>query len=78
LGEVLGKRIKHVDLPHRDFEDRMQAYGMPEDYAKVMARLDRSISLNAEHRVNDVVESLLGRRPKHFRETAEEVKAVWQ
>lgn len=75
---MLGKRIKHVDLPRRDFEDRLQAYGMPEDYAKVMSRLDKSISLHAEHRVNDVVESLLGRRPKTFRETAEAVKAVWQ
>jgi hypothetical protein len=78
LSQVLGKRIKHVDLSIEDYEERMLAYGMPEDYAKVMSNLEHGISLHAEHRMNDTIEQLLGRKPKSFRDTIKEAMAVWQ
>lgn len=56
----------------------MLAYGMSEDYAKVMANLDHAISLHAEHRMNDTIERLLGRKPKYFHDTMKEAMAVWQ
>lgn len=56
----------------------MLAYGMPEDYAKVMSNLEHAISLHAEHRMNDTIEQLLGRKPKYLRDTMKEAMAVWQ
>jgi hypothetical protein len=56
----------------------MQAAGVPENYSKVMSALDHKISLNKEHRWNEVVQGLLGRPPKDFRTFARENKHVWE
>lgn len=51
--------------------------GMAEDYAKVMSEYEFRISLNKEHRWNETIEDLLGRRPTNFRTFAQNAKEAW-
>jgi festuclavine dehydrogenase len=70
--------VKHDNLTFENLERRLQSFGLPEDYSKVMSGLDYKISLNKEHRWNEVIEGLLGRKPKDFRTFAQQAKHVWE
>jgi len=73
----LEKKIVHVDLTSSDLEKRHQAFGMPEDYSRMMSALDTGIKYGMENRTNDVVLSVTGVAPKQFKDFAESVKSVW-
>ncbi|KAK4239073.1 hypothetical protein C8A03DRAFT_43262 [Achaetomium macrosporum] len=77
LSEVLGRRIVHVDLTAAELEERLQRFGMPEDYSHMMSALDISIKNGSENRTNDVVLAVTGSAPKKFKDFAESVKEVW-
>lgn len=62
-------------------EERLQdlmSYGLSDHYAKFLTSLELSAAGGEEDRMNDVVEKLTGRRPKHFGTFAQENMAVWQ
>lgn len=69
--------MKHDNLTLEEFEERMQSMGVPEDYAKFMTRLEFKISFNKEHRWNETIVDLLGRKPKNFRTFAQDAKEAW-
>ncbi|KAK3693581.1 hypothetical protein B0T22DRAFT_450187 [Podospora appendiculata] len=77
LSDVLGRRIVHIDLTSDDMERIHQAFGMPEDYSRMMGSLDTAIKQGQENRTNDVVELLTGAKPARFRDFAESNRAIW-
>lgn len=77
LTEVLGKPIAHVNWTEDQVRERFVRIGLNEGYAKLLAGLDTRIKEGAEEKHNDVVEKVTGRKPKTFREFAEEKKLVW-
>lgn len=74
----MGRKIVHVDLTAADLEKRHQAFGMSEDYARMMSALDTAIKFGSEDRTNDGILAVTGTAPKKFRDFAESVKEVWQ
>jgi uncharacterized protein YbjT (DUF2867 family) len=77
LSDVLGRRIVHVDLTAEGLEKRLQSFGMPEDYSRMMSALDIAIKNGTEDRTNDVVLAVTGSAPTKFKDFAESVKDVW-
>lgn len=51
--------------------------GLPEEYAEILAEYEYRISLNKEHRWNETIEGLLGRKPTDFQTFAQKAKEVW-
>jgi len=56
------------------------AWGLPGDYARILAQLDTAIKNGEEERLNDVVLQVTGRKPKTFEEFVNECaeKGVWE
>ena len=77
IGDAIGKRVKHHNLTLEDFRDHMTSVGVPKDYADRMAGWEYKISLNKEHRWNEVIEGLLGRKPIDLHTFAQNAKEVW-
>jgi hypothetical protein len=77
LTDVLGKQVTHKDLTPAELEARLQSFGVPEDYSRMMSSLDTAIKHGSEDRTNDVVLALTGKLPKTFKDWAESSKAVW-
>lgn len=78
LSEVIGKKITHVDVSVEELaEHAKKTIGMPDEYAKALAGMDAFVKDGQEAKLNDVVLSVTGKKPKTFREFAEENKSVW-
>ncbi|KAL8983240.1 MAG: hypothetical protein Q9177_005030, partial [Variospora cf. flavescens] len=77
LSDVLGKSIVHDDRTEQEIADRFTSFGLPEEYAKLLARMDTKIKQGGEEYLNDTVETVTGRPPKTFGEFAKEKKGVW-
>lgn len=78
LGEVIGKKVVHVNLSVEDLaEHHVKNSGIGEEYAKVLAGMDIPIKNGSEEKLNDVVMRVTGKKPKSFREFAEGNKSIW-
>ncbi|KAF3762251.1 NAD(P)-binding protein [Cryphonectria parasitica EP155] len=78
IADVTGKKVVHVDLTGDELVARhVQNLGLPEEYARIMAGMDEAIKHGSEEKLNDVVQSMTGKKPRTFREFAEANKAVW-
>ncbi|KAI4277570.1 MAG: hypothetical protein L6R35_006143 [Caloplaca aegaea] len=77
LSDVLGKPIVHDDRTEQEIADRFTSFGLPEEYAKLLAGMDTKIKQGGEEYLNDTVETVTGRPPKTFREFAKAKKGVW-
>lgn len=78
LGDVIGKKVVHVNLTVEELaEHHVKNSGIGEEYAKVLAGMDIPIKNGSEEKLNDVVLKVTGRKPKSFREFAEENKSIW-
>ncbi|RYO98813.1 hypothetical protein DL764_006976 [Monosporascus ibericus] len=77
LTEVLGREIAHGDLSEAELARRHQGFGMPAQYAAILAAMDTTIKNGSEDRLSDVVLQVTGRPPRRFRDLVEENKAVW-
>ena len=57
----------------------MTSFGIPDDYARLLAQLDTAIKNGAEERLNSVILDVTGREPRTFREFVEECveSGVW-
>ncbi|WP_078624044.1 NAD(P)H-binding protein [Streptomyces monomycini] len=65
LTRVTGRPVIHRRLSHEQFRDRL-ATGIPEEFAALLADLDRSIAAGSEDRTTDTVERVTGRPPRGF------------
>ncbi|GAA3209029.1 hypothetical protein GCM10020256_05990 [Streptomyces thermocoprophilus] len=66
ITEVTGRAVTHRRLSCEDMRDHWAAQ-MPEEFAAILAALDREIAAGAEDRVTDTVHRLTGRPPRTFR-----------
>ncbi|RYP86587.1 hypothetical protein DL770_004886 [Monosporascus sp. CRB-9-2] len=76
LTEVLGREIAHGDISEAELARRHQGFGMPAQYAVILAAMDTAVKNGSEDRLSDVVLQVTGRPPRRFRDFAEENKAV--
>lgn len=54
------------------------AFGIPEDYANVLAQMETKIKEGSEERVNDTVFEVTGRKPISFKDFIAKNRAVWE
>ncbi|KAI1771770.1 putative ergot alkaloid A [Hypoxylon cercidicola] len=74
---VLGRKIMYHELTEAEFVARLQGFGIPAEYAGVLAAMDTDVKNGADDRTNDVVKSVTGREPVLFRDFVEANKKVW-
>jgi festuclavine dehydrogenase len=81
LSAKLGRKITLVNITEDEAASAMiAAWGLPGDYARILAQLDTAIKNGEEERLNDVVLQVTGRKPKTFEEFVNECveKGVWE
>ncbi|WP_405982799.1 NAD(P)H-binding protein [Streptomyces sp. NBC_00158] len=66
VAEVTGNPVTHRPLSHAELRDRL-AVLMPEEFATMLADMDRTVAAGAEDRVTDSVHRLTGRPATGFR-----------
>lgn len=76
--KALDRKIVHEELTEKELAARHNMFGVPQGYADVLASLDTVIKNGGEDRLNDVVFSVTGKKPRSFEEFVEKNKAVWQ
>lgn len=79
LTKKLGREITHVKLTEDELADAMTNFGIPGDYASLLAQLDTAIKNGEEERLNSVILDVTGREPIRFQEFVERCveKGVW-
>ncbi|MGW6792996.1 NmrA family NAD(P)-binding protein [Streptomyces chartreusis] len=70
ITEVTGRPVAHRSLSYEEMRDRLAAQ-MPEEFAAMLADMDRAIADGAEDRVTDSVQRLTGRAAGSFRALVE-------
>ncbi|RJS54659.1 ergot alkaloid biosynthesis protein [Bacillus subtilis] len=78
IGASAGRRVEHVSISRSELQHRMEAAGLPADYAQFMAELDEAIRHGAEHRVTDTVKRVTGKEPRSLTEFAAAHSAYWK
>ncbi|MHA7958836.1 NAD(P)H-binding protein [Streptomyces sp. L500] len=68
--EVTSRPVVHRPLSYEELRDRLAAL-MPEEFAAMLAGMDRAIAEGAEDRVTDSVRRVTGRPARGFRAVAE-------
>jgi uncharacterized protein YbjT (DUF2867 family) len=71
MTEVTGRLVVHRSLSTEQMRDRLAAE-IPEEFAAMLAGLDRAIAEGSEDRVTDAVQRLTGRPARTFRAFLEE------
>ena len=77
LSDVLGRKITHVKISQPELAERMQAQGLPANYANMLSSMDTLISKGSEASLNDTVKRITGTSPMTFRDFAEANKGCW-
>ncbi|MFF4046745.1 NAD(P)H-binding protein [Streptomyces chartreusis] len=70
ITEVTGRPVAHRSLSYEEMRDRLGAQ-MPEEFAAMLAGMDRAVAEGAEDRVTDSVQRLTGRPASSFRALVE-------
>jgi uncharacterized protein YbjT (DUF2867 family) len=70
ITQVTGKHVTHQKLTYEQLHDRLLAV-VPEQFAALLAGMDREIAGGAEDRTTDTVERITGSPARSFREYAE-------
>ena len=71
MTEVTGRLVVHCSLSYEQMRDRLAAE-IPEEFAAMLAGMDRAIAQGSEDRVTDAVQRLTGRPARTFRAFLEE------
>jgi ergot alkaloid biosynthesis protein len=77
LSDVTGRTIRHVALSSKELADRFEAQGLPADYSRMLASLDKTIRTGVEDRMTAGVADLTGTAPGSFRSFAARNSAAW-
>jgi festuclavine dehydrogenase len=64
--KALGRTITHIKITEDQVAAGMEQWGIPPDYARMLAGLDTAIKDGKENRLNDVVLKVTGHPPKKF------------
>ncbi|WP_433199311.1 NmrA family NAD(P)-binding protein [Nocardia sp. CA-107356] len=68
ITEHIGRPVTHRAMSVAEITVRHIEYGIPADFAAMLAGLDDDIRVGAEDRVTDTVETVTGRSPRSFRD----------
>lgn len=77
ISEAIGKPMKHERLSFEELKTKFISFGMPQDFATVLASFDEQIAKGSEAELDDAVLKVTGRPPKSFREFALENRDKW-
>ncbi|KAI1075027.1 putative ergot alkaloid A [Whalleya microplaca] len=77
FASVLGRPITYHELTEPELSARFQSFGVPAEYAPVLAAADGFVRQGGEERTNGVVEEVTGRAPRRFRDFVEANRGVW-
>ncbi|GAA1098096.1 NmrA family NAD(P)-binding protein [Streptomyces javensis] len=77
VAEVSGRPVRHVAVETGELAARLEATGLPPEFAAFLAGLDEDIRHGAEDRTTDTVERVTGRPPRSFRAFAEAHRAAF-
>ena len=66
LTNKLGRKITHVKLSEAQLAEAMSSFGIPIDYAKLLAQLDTVIKNGEEEKLNSVILDITGHEPTRF------------
>jgi len=69
--------VKHERLTFEEMKAKFISFGMPQDFATVLAGFDEQIANDLEAELDDIVLKITGRPPKSFREFALEHRDSW-
>lgn len=72
ISSVTGRPVRHIKLTVEEMVARYEGFGLPRDYAAVLAGLDQAIAEGVEDRITDDVEKLSGQKSKDFASFLEE------
>ncbi len=78
ISEAAGKPVRHVRISGAELMQRLTAFGIPAEYAALLAGLEEAIKNGAEDRVTSAVEDVTGRPPKSFADFARDNAASWR
>lgn len=67
VAEIVGRPVRHCRLTAAQLAERFRSFGLPSDYAALLAAMDETIAAGGESRVTDTVERVTGRAPKPLR-----------
>ncbi|MFD9796990.1 NAD(P)H-binding protein [Streptomyces sp. NPDC059070] len=70
IGEVTGQPVTHHRLSYEQMRDRLAAQ-IPQEFAALLAAMDRAIAEGSEDRVTDAVHRMTGRPARSFRDHVE-------
>jgi festuclavine dehydrogenase len=76
----LGRKIVHVKISEDEEAVRMESFGIPGDYARMLAELDTHISQGKEDITSDVIPQLGRKEPRGLESFLEEYarKGAWE
>jgi len=66
IGKLLGRKITHKSISADEASEMMQSFGIPVDYARLLAELDTHIKERKEEILNDTVYKVTGKAPRNF------------
>jgi ergot alkaloid biosynthesis protein len=78
IASVCGHDVRHENISNEQLAQRWSAFGLPSDYARMMAQLDEAISKGAENRVTSTVKDVTGRAPANFADFARSNAKAWR
>ncbi|PVH69616.1 NAD(P)-binding protein [Cadophora sp. DSE1049] len=78
LSAELGRKITHVKVTETQLVAGMATFGIPDEYAKALAAMERMIKEGKEERSNDIVLEVTGRRAISFKEFARRNRGLWE
>lgn len=78
ISDVTGRTVRHEKRTADEMKAHFESFGIPADFAAVLANLDASIAQGAEDRVTHEVERLTGRKSGSFREFLEQNRSAFQ
>lgn len=77
LTDVSGRSIVHRRVDADAVRARMQAAGIPPEYATFLAAMEDDLRVGSEDRVTDTVERVTGRPPRSFEAWARDQARAW-
>ncbi|KAI1375390.1 putative ergot alkaloid A [Hypoxylon crocopeplum] len=74
---ILGRKIMYHELSESELAARHQRFGVPAEYASILAAMDTAIRNGAEDRTSDVVRSVTSREPRRFEDFVKANREAW-
>jgi uncharacterized protein YbjT (DUF2867 family) len=77
IGAARGKPVRHIQLTADALAERFAGFGIPPEFAQMLAGLDRAIAAGAEARTTDDVHAHTGKAPMSFAAFATANAEIW-